>query len=980
MLTFQKVITNLQKFWIEKGCLLAQSYEIEAGAGTFHPETFLRCLGPEPYNVVGTAISKRPTDGRYGLNPNRLQRFHQLQVIMKPSPKDFQALYLESLESIGLKIKEHDIRFVHDDWESPTQGAWGLGWEVWCDGMEITQFTYFQSIGGQALTPIAGEIAYGLERICMFLQGKDNVYDIEYDKTHTYGQLFLESEKQACQYNFELANTKMWQSFFDAYEAESLNLIEKKLATCAYDFAIKASHAFNMLDARGAVSVSQRVGLMHRIKHLCTKAAQGYIEHRKELGFPLLQESQAPKQEEKKKSTYPLLDSTDREDFLLEIGSEEIPAAYASSALISFKRELESLLNKLELSFENIEYFCTQRRIAALVKNLSAVTREQKIEKKGPPIDRIYDQEGLINKQGLGFFQSADLEPLHKDELDQDNSKKVWQQGEYIFVRVIKEAKSAQQLLEQHLGSLIAKIAFPKSMRWQEYSQSFARPIRWIVGMIGKKTLNISYAGVTSSNITFGHKQRYNQEIVLSKPKHYEKKLEKGYVLANIQKRKALIEKELEDIKTNLHCIAINQEELIKEILFLSEYPTLATCEFDKSFLTLPKELLVSEMHDHQRYFPLEKEGFLLNKFVVAIDKKPTPIIKQNNEKVLRARLCDASFLMKKDEQTPIEKLNEKLANIIFHKDFGSMQDKMLRIKDLSQELSDTLKLEYSHEALKYLKSDLSSYVVDEFPDLQGVIGKYLAIHEGIQADDALAIQEHYMPTSEGSSLPSSNSAIIFSLADKLDNLISYTKLGIKASASKDPYALRRNAIAILRILIEKGISIDLCVLCKNHKVETLIEFFKGRLPSLFIEYGFDAIEIQMANSKNSFDPYDLFMKAKALNEIRDQSDTFDQLLELIKRLKGQIKGAKPQKIQAPLFTQEHEKLLYQKLESIKQNIDSCMDEKNYTKALATLIELKEPVKDFFDNVRINVDQEDIKNNRTALLQEIYSIASTLIG
>ena len=256
MLTFQDIITTLQKFWLDHGCNLCQSYEVEAGAGTFHPETFLRCLGPEPYNVVGAAISKRPTDGRYGLNPNRLQRFHQLQVIMKPSPNNFQNLYLESLESIGLKIKDHDIRFVHDDWESPTQGAWGLGWEVWCDGMEITQFTYFQSIGGQSLNPIAGEIAYGLERICMFLQGKDNVYDIAYSKTHTYGQIFLESEKQACHYNFEEANTNMWIDFFNAYEQESLKLLEKSLPNCAYDFAIKASHAFNMLDARGAISIS----------------------------------------------------------------------------------------------------------------------------------------------------------------------------------------------------------------------------------------------------------------------------------------------------------------------------------------------------------------------------------------------------------------------------------------------------------------------------------------------------------------------------------------------------------------------------------------------------------------------------------------------------------------------------------------------------------------------------------------------------
>ncbi len=287
---FQELILELQRFWAERGCVIHQPYDMEKGAGTFHPATFLRALGPEPWKTAYVEPSRRPTDGRYGENPNRLQHYYQFQVILKPSPDDIQDLYLESLKKLGIDPLAHDIRFVEDDWESPTLGAWGLGWEVWLDGMEITQFTYFQQAGGIDLPLVSGEITYGLERIAMYIQGVESVFDLKWAEGVTYGDVHHRGEVEYSRYNFEEADTDMLTKLFDMYEGEAKTLLEKNLALPAYDFCLKCSHAFNLLDARGAISVAERTRYIARVRGIARGCAEKYLEVREELGFPLIKE------------------------------------------------------------------------------------------------------------------------------------------------------------------------------------------------------------------------------------------------------------------------------------------------------------------------------------------------------------------------------------------------------------------------------------------------------------------------------------------------------------------------------------------------------------------------------------------------------------------------------------------------------------------------------------------------------------------
>ncbi|OPY57763.1 MAG: Glycine--tRNA ligase alpha subunit [Pelotomaculum sp. PtaU1.Bin035] len=287
-MNFQELIITLDHFWSKQNCIILQPYDVEKGAGTMNPATFLRALGPEPWRVAYVEPSRRPTDGRYGENPNRLQHYYQYQVILKPSPDDVQEVYLASLKAIGIDPDEHDIRFVEDNWESPTLGAWGLGWEVWLDGMEITQFTYFQQCGGIDCRPVCAEITYGLERLSMFIQGVDSVFDITWVDGITYRDVHHRGEVEHSNYNFELADTSMLFKLFDMYEQEALRVVEKGFVLPAYDYVLKCSHAFNLLDARGAISVTERTGFIARVRNLARACAQAYVEQREAMGYPLL--------------------------------------------------------------------------------------------------------------------------------------------------------------------------------------------------------------------------------------------------------------------------------------------------------------------------------------------------------------------------------------------------------------------------------------------------------------------------------------------------------------------------------------------------------------------------------------------------------------------------------------------------------------------------------------------------------------------
>lgn len=978
MKTFQDIIQILQNFWTQNGCILQQSYDTETGAGTFNPDTFLRCLGPEPYNVCNVEISKRPTDGRYGQNPNRLQKFHQFQVILKPSPEKFQEMYLQSLEAIGFSLKDHDIRFVHDDWESPTQGAWGLGWEVWCDGMEVTQFTYFQCVGGVELKPIAVELAYGLERIAMFLQGVDNVYKVQYNDTLTYGDVFLQNEIESCYYNFEDADIEMWKRHFEDFEREGKRLIDLGRAHTAYDFAIKSSHAFNMLTARNAISTTMRVNLMHRIRDLACKAAEKYLENRESLGFPLLKyakkEEVVPDCPLQEKS--PFFKKSD--DFLLEIGSEELPAAFIPGALLELEKNIKELLDANTLSYSEIKVYGTPRRLTVYVTDLISSLDNQVTLKKGPSLEIAFDEEGNLTKQGQGFFQSVGEKPLTLSALKEGKSNIISLKEEtYLFAEIKKPRKETLQILQEALPKLISHLHFPKKMRWGNFSISYARPLRWILALFGKEVIPFVLANIVSDRYSYGHRQVDPRPIKIRHPRKYLAKLRRRKVLVCIAERKAHIEKQLDKLARKAHAKVVERDIILSEVIHLSEFPILAIHKFNEKFLSLPKELLVSEMSIHQRLFPLvDKEGKIMNLFIVAVDKKPTELILRNNEAVLTARLTDGLFLFEQDQKQSLEHFNAQLKTIVFHKELGSIFDKVTRIKMLTEELANLLQEKAPLRAAELCKFDLATNVVYEFPDLQGIIGKYYARLKNEPEEVAKSIEEHWWPLTEGSSIPTTPQSSILALADKLDNLISYTRIGIKASSSKDPYALRRASIGVLRILIENKWSLDLRKLIDN---EELLQFIQQRMKGVLADHDFKKEEIETVLTRATFDPYDIYLRVKALNTFRRNSNTFEKFQEVYKRAKGQIEGQSEKHFDHALIKEDAEKKLSRILDEITPSFEKAIGSRDYLSAFEALSKLADPMNEFFTHVRVLVEDNSLKENRIALLQKIFHQTKELL-
>ncbi|MCB1110146.1 MAG: glycine--tRNA ligase subunit beta [Chlamydiia bacterium] len=982
MTTFQEIINILTQFWADQGCLIQQGHDVEVGAGTFNPATFLRSLGPEPYNTVYVEPSRRPQDGRFGENPNRTQLFHQLQVIMKPSPKDIQHLYLKSLETLGFNLKEHDIRFVHDDWESPTLGAWGLGWEVWMDGMEVTQFTYFQSVAGISLHPISVELTYGLERLSMVVQKKDNFFAMQYNEQFTYGDIYHRNEVEWSHYNFYKASTEMWLRHFEDYEREAKRLMEENLPIPGYDFVMKASHAFNMLEARGVLSVTERTGYIARVRDLAKLAASKYLETREALGFPLLK--RLPSKEERPPLP-PLPDRfnpEEKSDFLLEIGSEQLPAVFVPVGCHNLKQAIEKLLKDAKLSYASLEVYGTPRRLSILVKDLIHGTADTTDTRRGPPISTAYDKQGHATKQGEGFFKSLGFEkPLTL--LEAKNHKMLHIQeikgNDYLMATVEKKGVSTLKILSQALPKVIADLPFPKKMRWGDLETSYARPLQWIVALFGTAVVPFEVAEVVSGNTSAGHAQLCDKPILLKTASDYVKTLEAHQVMVDVQTRRREIEKQLAAIEHDTQTVAIEKDKVLPQVLYLAEWPMLTYASFDEGFLKAPQEVLTSEMVEHQKYFPLvNAAGHLAPLFVITADNTPNDVIREGNQNVLSARLSDGVFLYEEDLKTSLDAFAKKLETIIFQKELGSYAEKVDRLKRLALLLTQALEMGNEKTVLRaatLCKADIASELVQEFPDLQGTIGKHYALHQKEEEEVATAIEEHWLPKSEGGALPTSKTGILISLADKLDNLTSYFKVGLKPTSSSDPYALRRQTIGVIKILIENHLSLDLRTIIKD---DDAFDFITTRAKGVLEEYGFQKDEIEASLQGRCVNPYDQFLKTEALNHFR-ASEHFTGLFEVYKRAKGQIGSEKPHVIKPDLLKETAEKSLYDSLSSLKEPFKEVLSSRNYKGAFEQLATLKAPLASLFDEVKILADEPKIRTNRIALLQEVFSHFALLL-
>ncbi|XP_042422594.1 glycine--tRNA ligase, chloroplastic/mitochondrial 2-like isoform X1 [Zingiber officinale] len=767
VVTFQQAIQRLQDYWASVGCAIMQCSNTEVGAGTMNPSTFLRVLGPEPWNVAYVEPSVRPDDSRYGDNPNRLQRHTQFQVILKPDPGNSQELFIRSLLALGIDVDKHDIRFVEDNWESPVLGAWGLGWEIWMDGMEITQFTYFQQAGSLPLLPISVEITYGLERILMLLQGVNHFKKIQYADGITYGELFLENEREMSAYYLEHANISHIQQCFENFEDEALSLLALELPIPAYDQLLKASHAFNILDARGFVGVTERARYFARMRSLARQCAQLWLKTREALGHPLgfSKENDLLFQNLPNSQLQKVLERPGA--FVLEIGTEEMPPHDVVEASNQLRSLTVEYLKKRRLSCGEVSSYGTPRRLVVFTESLSHMQAENEIEVRGPPAARAFDSEGTPTQAAKGFCRKNGI------TLD-DLYKKFEGKTEYVYARIKESKQSTFEVLVDGLPSILALISFPKSMRWNS-QVLFSRPIRWILALHGETVLPFSFGGVSSGRQTCGLRSSHSAILEIETAEAYLHKMREAGILVNMKERKEKIICDADSLASSVNSNAIMQDSLVEEVVNLVEAPLAILGRFDEYFLEIPKDILIMVMQKHQKYFPLicQHTGTLMPYFIaVANGLIDEQVVRKGNEAVLRARYEDASFFYKMDTQKKFSEFRGLLSGILFHEQLGTMLDKVVRIQKIVGKLSHSLGNEKSvhtivEDAAALAMSDLATSIVTEFTSLSGIMARHYALRDGYPEQIAEALFEITLPRFSGDILPKSDAGIVLAIADR---------------------------------------------------------------------------------------------------------------------------------------------------------------------------------------------------------------------
>eukprot|EP00793_Prasinoderma_coloniale_P004730 PRCOL_00000491-RA len=988
--SFQEAIQRLQAYWASVGCTMWLPHNTEVGAGTMNPGTFLRVLGPEPWRVAYAEPSVRPDDSRYGDNPNRVQRHTQFQVILKPEPGNTQELYLGSLRALGIDIGAHDVRFVEDNWESPVLGAWGLGWEVWMDGMEVTQFTYFQQCGSLPLSPVSVEITYGLERILMALQDVDHFKDIRYTDDITYGELFMQNEYEQSVYNMDEADVDNLKTRFDAYETAAKDMLEKRLPVPAYDNVLKTSHAFNVLDARGAVGVTERAVYFGRMRALARDSAKLWVERRDELEYPLGVHESAPVPVAPSVDTAALPDAP--RTFVLEVGSEELPAQDVASGIAQLEKALPTMLEELRLSHGEVTVSGTPRRLWAVVEGLASTQADESRTMRGPPVKAAFDADGNPTKAAEGFCRKNGVSP---DQLVRRADDKG---VEYVYAEVKDIGRAAGEVLAEALPGVVGGLSYPKTMKWEGSTAAYSRPLRWLVALHGDAEIPFEAVGVVSGRGSRAVRNDFGEEPAVSVPsaEAYLETVAAAGVMPDAGERRATVKAAAQALAEGVGGAVPDDEGLLDEVTNLIESPSPLLGSYEDEYLALPREVLVTVMRKHQRYFPVEDPatGKLLPYFVtVANGACDEDVVRKGNEAVLRARYADARFFYEADLKKPLVEFRAGLEGITFQKKLGSMLDKSKRVEGVVPQLCAALKLSaddsaLAAEAAPLANADLATSMVMEFTSLAGVMGRYYAAASGASEAVARATFEAVLPRNSGDEVASSPAGVSLALADRLDSLVGLISVVGAPSATADPFALRRIAYGLVQTAIAADVPLDLregCALAaasqpvevSEEAIDSALTFVARRLEQLLVDSGNPIESVRAVLAERSEQPA-AAAAAVAQLAARVESEGFKEVMAAYARPTRIIRGKEGDAgaaVDPALFETDEERALHAAVGEVRAALDAADSSASSSGArvdvlLDASVAIVAPTAAFFENVFVMAEDEAIRANRLALLRE----------
>lgn len=670
---------------------------------------------------------------------------------------------------------------------------------------------------------------------------------------------------------------------------------------------------------------------------------------------------------------------------LFEIGVEELPARYVNSAMEQLKLNIVKSFDENRITYDSVNVYSTPRRLTVVVDNICERQEDLEEEVKGPAKKIAVDADGNFTKPLLGFMKSKGIK-------EEDLYFKQVGKEEYAFGKIKQEGKLTSEVLKTVLPEAIKSMTFPKAMRWGGKNMRFIRPIRWMVCILNDSVLDIELEGIVSGNVTKGHRFLGESEFEVNTLDEYLAKLKENFVILNQDERKSIIKEQCEEVAKSLGGEIELDEELLEEVTHLVEYPTAFYGEFDEDYAKLPKEVVITPMKQHQRYFPVLKDGKLLPNFIAVRngDSHRIDNVKSGNEKVLEARLADALFFYREDTKKSLESYIEKLKTVVFQAKLGTVYDKTLRIEKLANDILDKLNesgvKEDTLRAAKLCKADLVTGMVFEFTELQGVMGREYAKVSGENENVAEAIFEHYLPRFAEDILPKTKEGIVLSIADKLDSIAGFFAIGIQPTGSQDPYALRRQALGIINILMDNNLDISLKELVdltldnysfiefnKEEVLNQIMDFFKDRIKNLFRDLGIRYDVIDAILSSNIDDIADMYARANALNSWIDK-DELVEMLTAFNRVATLAQKAETDKVDINLMREEAEFNLYQQFQEIRSNVEHLLADKEYTKALDAFASLRPAIDNMFDSVMIMDKDEAIKNNRLAILKQIYDI------
>jgi glycyl-tRNA synthetase len=960
-----------------------------------NPATVLRVLGPEPWNVAYVEPSYRPDDGRFGDNPNRMQMHTQFQVILKPEPGNPQDVYLESLYALGIRREEHDIRFVEDNWKHPALGAWGLGWEVWLDGLEITQYTYFQQAGGFSLDPVSVELTYGLERIVMFLQNVRSVWDIDWDGEHTYGEIYLPHEVEHCDYAFNLADVERLTQMYDLYEAEAQRCLDEGLVIPAHDYVLRCSHTFNLLDTRGAVGVTERATYFRRMRALFLRVAEAYVEQRERLEHPWLEEERGSRGAGEQESA----EARERRSEALqgpatlavEIGTEELPAGDLDDALEQLNGMAPDALEEARLDYEALEILGTPRRLSLVVEGLAPRQRPIEEEVKGPPARVAFDAGGQPTRAAKGFAasQGVTLEDLETKAVDG---------GEYVVAVRREEGRPTLELLPELLTNLIADLHFRQSMRWNETGITFSRPIRWLVGLLDDLVIPFHYAGVVSGRTSRGPRGEGSAPFEIRRAAAYPALLEEHQVMADHDRRRAFIAEEAEAVANQVDGHIPRDPELLDEVTNLVEQPNPFLGSFEEKYLALPSEVLVAVMKKHQRTFPLlDDEGAMLPYFVGVRNggDEHLDIVRHNNAEVIRARFADAEFFYEEDTEQPLEDFLPRLDTLTFQEKLGSVLDKTQRLEDLVVELAKMVGLSPNlipsvQRAAHLSKADLATQMVVEHTSLQGVMGREYALQSGERPEVAQAIYEHYLPRSADDELPASKIGLTVGLADRLDSLAGLFAIDLKPTGSTDPYGLRRDALGLVENLLAHEMSFSvkrgleeagarLPVEAPEEALAEALDFVVERLRGTLRDAGYRYDVVDAVLAERGHDPYRAQEGVEQLSRWLERPD-WDEILDNYSRCVRITRKYEEQfELNPERFEERAEEDLYRAYRAARLKVTPQSSVDDFFTAFLPLVDVIDAYFARESGVLVMAEDEKVRRNRLAQLQHIAALADGIV-